>query len=260
MPLKIPKSTTMFQQYIAFTLAEVLITMTIIGIIAALTIPTLVKNYEITQNKAIFKKAYAILAYDIQMLNQDYNGVGSLFFATSPNHYNELYNVTPHIIYLSNAMQYQSLVLLKYLPIYKYCTYGARGATAPGLDPGQVERYPTMLKNTCWGFDPAYDDRYITYLKGGNTAPFSGDEDAFILNNGIGIRVSAANDIYIDVNNTKGPNVLGKDIFVLHMSLIDSNGTGVLAPYNADPTTTCIEDSTAAGNTGYGCAKKYIMQ
>lgn len=244
----------------AFTLAEILITMAIIGIIAALTIPALIKNYETAQNKAILKKTYALLSYDIQMLNQDYNGIGSLFFGTSPNHYNDLYNVNPHIIYLSNGMQYMSLVLLKYLPVAKYCVYGARGASAPGLNSSQIEYYSTYLKNSCWGFDPTLDDRFVTYLKGSNTAPFSGDADAFILNNGVGVRVAASDDIYIDVNNVKGPNILGKDIFVFHLNLIDAAGTGVLSPYNADPTTTCIENDTSAGNTGYGCAKKYIMQ
>lgn len=244
----------------AFTLAEVLVTVGIIGIIAALTIPTLMKNYETAQNKAILKKTYAILSYDIQMLNQDYNGVGSLFFATNPNHYNEFYNGTPRVIYLSNGMQYMSLVLLKYLPVAKYCVFGGRGATAPGLDPSQIERYPTYLKNSCWGFDPALDDRFITYLKGGSNGILSGDADAFILNNGVGVRVAASDDIYIDVNNVKGPNVLGKDIFVFHLNLVDTNGNGVLVPYNADPATTCIENDTSAGNTGYGCAKKYIME
>lgn len=244
----------------AFTLAEVLITIAIIGIIAAVTIPTLMKNYETAKNKSILKKTYALLAYDIQMLNQDYSGIGSLFFATNPNHYNDLFNVTPHIIYLSNAMQYQTLVLLKYLPVGKYCAYTTYSAAAPGLASNQIERYSTFPKNSCWGFDSSLDDRYVTYLKGGTTAVFNGNEDAFILNNGVGIRVSSANDIYIDVNNVQAPNIIGKDIFVLHLNLIDAAGTGVLVPYNADPTTTCIENDTSAGNTGYGCAKKYIMQ
>ncbi len=42
-----------------FTLAEVLITLAIIGVVAALTIPTVVKNYQETQFKAAYKKAYS---------------------------------------------------------------------------------------------------------------------------------------------------------------------------------------------------------
>jgi prepilin-type N-terminal cleavage/methylation domain-containing protein len=39
-----------------FTLAEVLITLSIIGVVAALTIPTLTKSFEETRCKAAFKE------------------------------------------------------------------------------------------------------------------------------------------------------------------------------------------------------------
>lgn len=42
-----------------FTLAEVLITLAIIGIVASLTIPSVVKNYKATQLESQFKKAYS---------------------------------------------------------------------------------------------------------------------------------------------------------------------------------------------------------
>ena len=45
----------------AFTLAEVLITLTIIGVIAALTIPTLMRKYEDHQTVSAVKEMYAII-------------------------------------------------------------------------------------------------------------------------------------------------------------------------------------------------------
>ncbi len=42
-----------------FTLAEVLITLAIIGVVAALTIPSIVKNYQEAQYKVAYKKAYS---------------------------------------------------------------------------------------------------------------------------------------------------------------------------------------------------------
>ena len=45
----------------AFTLAEVLITLGIIGIVSALTIPTLITKYKIKQHEIAFKKADAMI-------------------------------------------------------------------------------------------------------------------------------------------------------------------------------------------------------
>ncbi len=47
---------------VGFTLAEVLITLAIIGVVAALTIPSVVRNYQKTQTVTQLKKTYAALA------------------------------------------------------------------------------------------------------------------------------------------------------------------------------------------------------
>jgi len=57
----------------AFTLAEVLITLVIIGVIAALTIPNLMHNYKMKEFEALYKKGYKGL-YDLnQKFKQDTN-------------------------------------------------------------------------------------------------------------------------------------------------------------------------------------------
>ena len=48
-----------FKKY-GFTLAEVLVTLGVIGIVAALTMPTLMANHQKTVQKAQFKKAYSL--------------------------------------------------------------------------------------------------------------------------------------------------------------------------------------------------------
>jgi prepilin-type N-terminal cleavage/methylation domain-containing protein len=45
-----------------FTLAEVLITLAVIGVVAALTIPTVVRNYQKTQTITQLKKVYSALS------------------------------------------------------------------------------------------------------------------------------------------------------------------------------------------------------
>lgn len=56
------KLSTMPQRYMGFTLAEVLITLGIIGIVAAVTIPTLINTYEDIQYKSAYKKAFSVLS------------------------------------------------------------------------------------------------------------------------------------------------------------------------------------------------------
>ncbi len=51
----------------AFTLAEVLITLGIIGIVAAMTIPTLISNYNKRQTVSKLKQAYSILSQTLTM-------------------------------------------------------------------------------------------------------------------------------------------------------------------------------------------------
>ena len=52
---------------IAFTLAEVLITLGIIGVVAAMTIPTLVANYQKKETVTALKKAYSQLSQAVKM-------------------------------------------------------------------------------------------------------------------------------------------------------------------------------------------------
>ena len=58
----------------AFTLAEVLITLGIIGIVAAMTMPSLIQNYKDKQFKTAYKKAYADInaAFQFVILNDEY--------------------------------------------------------------------------------------------------------------------------------------------------------------------------------------------
>lgn len=55
----------------AFTLAEVLITLGIIGVVAAMTIPTLMTEINHIKLKSQFKEAYSLLAQAVRMYNED---------------------------------------------------------------------------------------------------------------------------------------------------------------------------------------------
>ncbi len=60
--------------FLSFTIAEVLITLGLIGIVAAMTLPTVIKKYQEVQFKSAYKKAYAELSQVFQeaLFNQEF--------------------------------------------------------------------------------------------------------------------------------------------------------------------------------------------
>ncbi len=54
-----------------FTLAEVLITLGIIGVVAALTIPTLMTNYKAKKLRTQFLKSYSIIQQAVKLMQND---------------------------------------------------------------------------------------------------------------------------------------------------------------------------------------------
>ncbi len=166
-----------------FTLAEVLITLAIIGVVAALTIPTVVRNYQKQQTVTQLKKTYAALAnttnlaiaeegpiseWDAQKYNAGGMGQGSIDFA---NKY-----------------------IIPYLKVSKNCENNTSGDCK--------FNYNHLNK------------QYSSYL---------GSEYArFYLNNGtlVALVTDTGSEnlyklayIFIDINGQKKPNTFGKDIF-----------------------------------------------
>src|SRR5574344_2249191 len=92
---------------IAFTLAEVLITLGIIGVFAALTIPTLINNYEKQATVTRLKKAYSVLNQAVS-LSEAENGRFSD-------------NYTPVVSYGDSYHSAIENYLVKYIKINKNC-------------------------------------------------------------------------------------------------------------------------------------------
>lgn len=59
----------------AFTLAEILITLGIIGVVAAMTMPVLIENYKKKQTVTQLKKIYSALQQSIQLSQNNYGDI-----------------------------------------------------------------------------------------------------------------------------------------------------------------------------------------
>lgn len=77
----------------AFTLAEVLITLGIIGVVAAMTIPTLIANTKSQQYRSQFKKTLSTLNQAVRMSSEQ-QGFDFSSDATSMGHVHEIFQKT----------------------------------------------------------------------------------------------------------------------------------------------------------------------
>ena len=67
----------------AFTLAEVLITIGIIGVVAALTIPTLISNYQQFVLNVQFKKTYSLITQTVDNVNLDFGYLPQCYYSNN---------------------------------------------------------------------------------------------------------------------------------------------------------------------------------
>lgn len=209
-----------------FTLAEVLITLVIIGIIAAMTIPTLMKN---TQNQELvtgLKKANSTLSQAIVNMARNNDA--------SPGDYTFLNNVdfTDEFAKVTNTL--------------KICNNTAQ-CFGSSLNGGGV--YKLLNKSAFSVVDAksviTADGQVLSYMSQSlNRSELPGmgfsSEDA---DNSIG-------RIIIDVNGQKGPNVLGRDVYYF----IVVNGKGIVPGGSASQ-----NDCNKTGR-GYTCAGKILKE
>ena len=77
------RDTAHYQKF-GFTLAEVLITLGVVGVVAAMTLPTLINNQKNKELEAAFKKSYSTLSQTVQkVILDDYGGAYQASNATA---------------------------------------------------------------------------------------------------------------------------------------------------------------------------------
>ena len=213
-----------------FTLAEVLITLGVIGIVAAMTLPALITR---NQNKALeasLKKNYAVIQHALDMYQAEHGERLTRKILTSRAGGVTLYTE-----------------IKPYFKIIHDC--GQTGSQAKGCIP--------------YYGNPGNDERnsktYMTFNKTPLTRLSLFDDGQFILNDGSLIMIENPNetsDLYIsvDVNGyRKNPNRWGHDLFTFQ--LMDD---GRLLPMGAPYTRFAVKSSTCSVSSvnefnGVGC-------
>lgn len=230
-----------------FTLAEVLITLGVIGIVAALTIPTLINSYQKQTYVTQLKKAYLQFTEALKLLTKDYD---------CPNNIK-----CTGIFGTGTSNQAAGDEIVKYFKIVKNCRTDENGCFSNNVSAD----YNGISPRT-----DAYDStdvyRFIT-----------ADGTSFYIDNmqndcmtQINDNLSQCGEIFVDVNGpSKGPNNIGRDIFYFYIT--GGNGpllypagapTGVmLTPYwNDGITPSCTEDGISMLNSSYGCTGRIMEE
>ena len=168
-----------------FTLAEVLITLVIVGVVAALTIPTAINNTKEQELKSQFAKSYSTISqalYKTEM--NDFYGYAQCYYGK-----NGLEANTTECGSFFSAFA-------KNLQVQKSCLQ------RNGKEGGCVPTYQSYSQSDgCAGFSQNRIDSW---------------DNVFVLADGqiiITYNVNAMPVFLMDINGHKGPNAYGKDLF-----------------------------------------------
>ena len=196
----------------AFTLAEILITLGVIGIIAAMTLPMLARNYNFYIRQQQFKKAYAALNIAVQKTQIDLGeGVKCS--------YSYKYNTSGNdISYSWSDCNYFYNELAKNLQVIKTCEKNAlsKKCVSENLQGGEVVYINSQSKED-YQEAKTYFNSYCTGFGGDYIKKLN---SVYVVNSGfyfMPFQWSNKNQIplfMVDINGQKGPNKWGYDVFI----------------------------------------------
>ena len=168
---------------LGFTLAEVLITLGIIGVVAAMTLPSLIQKQTEKATVAKVKKAYSVLQQAFIRATQE-NSTPDIWDMMSSQYDN------PSIVFADKFVPYMNVIV-----------------NCIGSDSIFVKKNCTKVLYT--------STTYSSFRTGdGSTFIFQNYTD--VCNWGAGNTPSLkkiCGSIFVDINGVNGPNIMGKDIF-----------------------------------------------
>ena len=207
-----------------FTLAEVLITLAIIGVVAALTIPTVMASYQKHSQYTAFMKMYNTVSNALSL--------------------SEAENGTPDVWSYDRSNRIESFK--KYLFPYL--------------------KIATVCENSNCNFDYEYS---MLVPSSGESMPASeviAEEDGAVIlqdgslltfNGGGSDTLGYVNFIF-DTNGSKGPNVVGRDLFVLYYEKDRDSGKWDFDFQDYSGDTYCDPKGDEYAQTGMGCAGRLL--
>ena len=226
---------------LGFTLAEVLITLGIIGIVSVMIIPFITTTYQKIVYPIQLKKIYNNLLTVQAAINDEFGNPEYWRFTSYQTDSDDRYNIEIFKRYVTqlNAVSYKNK------GDYNYFKHGLSDSVV------MLNRQPAVNVPEWATGSYIYESWkcYSMQLKNGATIAmyFANSKAGGVLWSLIGKQMYAA--FLIDVNGLSGPNMVGRDIFAFGLK----RGNGSIVPY-MDDTSDCNEQGA-----GLSCSRKIIQ-
>lgn len=208
-----------------FTLAEVLITLGIIGIVAAITIPGLITEH---QKKATVTKLERAISVLNQAYKLSYDDVGEPSVDESFGMGSVEYFKTYWEPYIKTALICNS---------YSQCGYDSKAPWK--FANGKASQTSAVAGNQRTTFYTLDGILYVIFTAGGGSTPGSLVKISYIL---------------IDLNGGGKPNKIGKDVF--YLTRVTNNGGGGVQPYGYNLSNRDVNQNCSKTSSGMFCAEK----
>ncbi len=183
-----------------------LITLGIIGVVAALTIPTLIVNYQKREFASRLAQTFSVLSNAVKMAQVEYGDV-----ATWGYQKNYGTTIAPGNDYSQYVQEYAEKYFIPYLKVSK--NYGRIKLKDAGYSGYKTKDGRTYISSS--------ETRYTVELQNGSTLFFSYNGATTEIDGVITYFISAP-IIFIDVNGKTGPNILGRDFFMVQLSTTEN--------------------------------------
>lgn len=225
----------MIKKTFAFTLSEILIALSVIGVVAVLVMPQLVAGQKAAKAKAQFNTAYTLMARAVTDMDADDVAIDPIKYPTRT--------------FYPKFRQYNKI------------------GTDCGFEPGQSSN-----KSICPGTGGKV---YRQFSSGGAIATDLMDDGAFVLNNGMLVAIENCKNcgygtdhniwLIVDVNGRDyTPNKIGYDVFVFQVTkegVLPLGAPGTDKKFSENPENYCCDARLNPGCTvasakynGYTCA------
>lgn len=213
----------------AFTLAEVLITLGIIGIVAAMTLPAVITKYHKKVTITQLKKAYSTLSQVMLMAfpDRDFSQIEIIDHNNTQLKIWFLTSIKPH------------------MKITKYCI-DSTGCWNDGTN---------MLNGTKWAWDQGNKGMGVNIVTFVTSDGYLVNLDVFSPGTKFGFENGGQAYImfFVDVNGARRPNIVGKDVY----AFVFSPNRGFITP-GKDLEDSAVDANCDKSQSGLYCTEQII--